>query len=551
MPGIAVSVEVLDGLAYVSGGEWGMSVVDVSVPSDPVELGVIDTEGWASDSAVAPINGAPVAVVADSLWRLDVVDADDPQELEIVSEVRLWDGTFSVEAIDGFAYAINRNGTQLSIVDISTPSDAELVGDLFLGESYEPAGLAVEGGFVYVAGKALYVVDVSDPASPVTVSQVEGSIPGHDAAVSHGNVAVAAGETIRFFDATNPYEPIEGESWQVGDFPGQAGGVTSTERHVVGFSRKTIRHHRPADPNPGLRIFDVNDPVRPATIGSFLDNDFIGDAEGAGDLVFVVTQNRFFHSHFRVVDLTDASRPQEIGTVPLPVYWNFSDTSFVDLDVDGDLAVVVGSKGLVAIDIADPTQPVVLGEISDPFTHVELVGDRAFVVEETTIRLVDLTDPSDPRLVNGGLHWFELNGGVSDFEIADGHAFIVVRTDLGDELISVIDVETEVGWTEIGAVPLDDGSTLDGGLSVADGQAVLARTDGDTPRGILVVYDVSDPAEPVFKAETVLPGLEHAVLLNDNKIYVTDSRAGLAVFDGWPCRSGSAEPPGGFISATE
>jgi hypothetical protein len=546
LPGVAVSVEVIDGLAYVAGGEWGMRVVDVSVASDPVEVGVIDTDGWAADAAVAPINGGPVAVIADSLfWGLDVVDAADPRALELIAEFQGYTCS-SVETVGSIAYTTDWVGGGLLVVDISNPAEPEDVGHLSLNNVDEPGALAVEGGYAYVAGKYFYVIDISDPEAPREVVEIEEFHGGEDVAVVDRQVAVAAGDTVRFIDATNPEEPVEGEPWRVGSLPPQSGGITATESHVVGFSREKTVIPTGTDPTPGFRIFDVADPAHPVQVGVGLSEFAIGDAKAVGDLVYAVTRE----GRFRVVDLTDVSRPRPIGSNQLPTGW-FYNAPFVGVDVDGDLAVVNGPVGMVVVDITDPTRPTQLGDLAGPFSQVKLVGERAFVADGGTIRLVDLSTAWNPYVVDDDRYRIELPGEVRDFELADGHAFIAAG-----ETLSVVDVGTEAGWTEIGAAPVGGGpwSTFVEDLSLADDQVVLVVEDWwpESPHGgVLIVFDISDPTDPRKIADTVIPGEEHAVLFDGDKIYVTDSHAGLAVYDGWPCRSGPAEPSEEYASATE
>jgi hypothetical protein len=68
-PGEALGVAVSDGYAYVADGGSGLRVFDVSAPSAPIEVGSYDTPGTAWDVAVA---GA-YAYVADEEAGLEIL----------------------------------------------------------------------------------------------------------------------------------------------------------------------------------------------------------------------------------------------------------------------------------------------------------------------------------------------------------------------------------------------------------------------------------------------------------------------------------------------
>jgi len=548
MPGVAEGVEVLDGLAYVAGGEWGVRMVDVTVPTRPVVVGVVDTPGWAVDVAVDEVEGKPIAAVADSAPGLLIIDAAVDGCPEIVAEAVLGEyETAAVEAFDNHAYVVDRLGDLFSVVDISTPSDPTLVGDLALYNDGGSVSLAMEGVYAYVVGKSFFIVDVANPHRPTRLAQIELGPGGKDVAVSQGQVAVATGSEIRFIDASNPHEPVERDPWRVGENPVQDPGIIATEGHVIGFASETRGIFMP-DPIPGLRVFDVSDPARPELVGECLTSHLIGDAEAVGDLVFVVTQDAFF----RVLDVSDVSQPREIGSVPLPAAWH-SEARFVDLDVDGDLAVVVGRGGLVVIDITDPADPTRLGELLDPFVHVELVGEHAFVAEEDQLRLADLEDPLSPLLVDDDLHRIEALGYVSDFEVVDRYAFVLAGIG-GGGFLTVVDVGTETGWTEVALalVPGEIQASQDGTMSLSGNRLALAlRQWGVDHRGRLVVFDVSDPGEPLQIADTVMPGEQHAVMASGNNIYVVDGYGGLGVYSLRRCLYSQMEPPDGTAASTQ
>jgi len=545
MPGVAESVELLDGLAYVVGGEWGIRVVDVTVPTDPVEIGEMDTPEWAADVAVDVVGGSPVAVVADTEPSLLIVDATDPGNLEIAAVEEIAPPVFAVETTDGYAYAADMWGSGLSIVDISTPAQPELVGEWYSGSGdigHPSVGLAVVGGYAFVAGKCLRIVDVSDPTQGTEIACVGLVGRGKDVAVAQGQVAVAAGEAIHFIDASNPHVPIEQEIWRADEHRTEASVITRTQGHVIGFGGvfSFIEKGDPGTPDgplavAGLHVFDVGDSNRPRLVGEGLPDHMIWDAEGVDNHVFAVTGD----GRFRVIDVSDPTQPNQIGALSGPVTSQAPDQEGVDIEVQGNLAVVAGDLGLIVIDITEPTNPFRLGELPNPCFGVELSGDRAYVADHDGIFLVDLEVPSVPVVVDDGLHYFDFSP--TDFEVADGHAYLVEDV---DELVvlRVVDLETDNRWTLVGELELVDsqhrsyGRPRNGVLSVAGDRLALALADWNNPYfdplaiGALAIIDISDPTGPREVVEVVTPAETRSVMIDRRRVYVGDGRGGLAVY---------------------
>lgn len=279
-------------------------------------------------------------------------------------------------------------------------------------------------------------------------------------------------------------------------------------------------------------------------VGESLEDHFIADAEAIGSLVYAVTHD----GYFRVVDLADVSQPQELGVVPLPSYWH-RPVRFIDLDVDGDLAVVVGSDGLVVVDISDPTNPTRSGGLSRGFHLVELVGRSAFVAVDEEFRLVDVADPSAPFVVDDGLHQLELPYGAVDLEVIDGYAFVLC----GDGILPVIDVDTNDGWAEVGLALVPGGDSFPRGgvmssgrdrLVIAHGWHYVGHYGRDVRyRSGLAVYDISDPAEPVYLDDSLIPGEHVAVMLKGMSLFATDEWGGLGVYSMRRCLLDPPMPP--------
>ena len=105
--GNARNVVVVGTTAYVSDGEAGLQIFDVSLPSSPVFLGAYSTPGYATEAAVV----GNTAYVADKDQGLQIIDVSD-----LTSPILLgsWQTTFDAShvVVEGSRAYITETSTQ-------------------------------------------------------------------------------------------------------------------------------------------------------------------------------------------------------------------------------------------------------------------------------------------------------------------------------------------------------------------------------------------------------------------------------------------------------
>jgi hypothetical protein len=143
-------------------------VIDVSIPSRPIEVGFMEL----GDARGIAASG-DIVYVADGPWGLRVIDVSAPSAPVEVAAVLNSGRDVELVAVSGqHAFAIQDR--VLRVLDISDPSSPVEVGSIGDPPSY-PTDLVVSDGRadVTVGSRGLWVVDVSDPASPVEVGRAE------------------------------------------------------------------------------------------------------------------------------------------------------------------------------------------------------------------------------------------------------------------------------------------------------------------------------------------------------------------------------------------
>jgi hypothetical protein len=157
--------------AYLADGYDGLRVVDLSDPTAPIEVGWLDTPGYAHDVALA----GKLAVLAASYGGL-------------------------------------------RLIDVSTPSNPVELG-VFYGAD-RPNRVTTTGHYAIVVSSflvnGLWVIDVSTPSTPVEVGSIEFYPPARDVAILHSNAIVAAGGVLSF-DLIECLGEIFSDSFESGD----------------------------------------------------------------------------------------------------------------------------------------------------------------------------------------------------------------------------------------------------------------------------------------------------------------------------------------------
>jgi hypothetical protein len=196
----ARSVVVHEGIAYVGTWAGGLHVVDVSNPDQPLQIGYTNVVVAPRELALGP--GWLAAQDGTHVAVLGLADPTAPARLASLAE--------SAEALtaDGdFLYVLN-TGTRLRTYDLSSPAAPVLVGDLQL--SGNCVSISVEAGRAYVAAGAdgLLVIDVADPAHPILLSAAFTPSTATRVVADDGYVYVSCLESgLLVYDARDPANP--------------------------------------------------------------------------------------------------------------------------------------------------------------------------------------------------------------------------------------------------------------------------------------------------------------------------------------------------------
>lgn len=265
----------------------------------------------------------------------------------------------------------------------------------FLPPDGTAEGFVIDGDRAYVAATSagVYVVDLSDPASPADIGQYDFP-PGELVfrVASSGNLVAAA---------------MRGNGWALLDVSdiediqllSQEDAVSAEDIALAG----DVLYYADGD---GVGSYDISDPENPVP----LSTDLV--LPGNSDQMIVAGDRIYVASLGAGISIVDASDPSDL-----------SELSSLDIGSVGSSHIVLAGTtlyaahldGVTLVDVSDPEDPVAIGEYARERAHALSVrGDRLFVFGDDTnssdvpfLSVVDVSDPANPVDDNAGLNTFE------------------------------------------------------------------------------------------------------------------------------------------------
>ena len=306
----APNVFVLNGIAYLANGEDGVRILDVSDPSNPVEVGhyplensqniiVVDGIAYVVEQGLLKDNMAQ----KDKLVILDVQSPANPQYLGEYQPTSYAHQSLSNMAVfDQVVYLTASD--KLMAIDVSQPAEPVLLGEFSFFSNISSPGVYVVDGIAYLQANELHVVDFRSPAEPVEIGGYDSSW-GASIAIQNQIAYIATWSSgMIILDISNPARPIKLGQYQelVGSYdllpPGAASRQTLLHVAVSGdiayltYSFGEDHSTWTQVLESGVIAIDISDPANPQKIAVYADLDQAADVTAAGDLVFVTDSAR-------------------------------------------------------------------------------------------------------------------------------------------------------------------------------------------------------------------------------------------------------------------
>ena len=232
-----------------------------------------------------------------------------------------------------------------------------------------------------------------------------------------------------------------------------------------------------------------------------------------------------------------------------------------DIEIVGDHAFIADyNKGLLVVDISDPTSPEKLGQLSTDgrSTALTLQNDHAYIADQANgLLVVDISDRQNPQEIGK----FKPHGWMMDVDVAGNYAYAIVK----DTALYIVDISDKDNPREVGKYesPEPTKVTIHGDIVfVSDDEKGLQLInvsnknsptlisiyddldmnypyrvygEGDhafvTDRRCLQILNVSDPADPNRVGFFELGTTPTDLARGKSYLYLLDSHAGGYILD--------------------
>jgi photosystem II stability/assembly factor-like uncharacterized protein len=385
-------------------------------------------------------------------------------------------------------------------------------------ELNEPEDVLIDGNNAYVPnrdGNNLTVIDIANPKKPRIVSSFRDpellDAMGVD---KHGDILYVTSLTnhkLLILDAHHPKNMRKLSSLTIGG----EGRSTDRLRKVVYADGYVYLTH---SSEGKLYIVDVRNPQSPVIVGSTATGDGAFAAVIHGNYAYV--GGCFPGASLKVIDIADKTAPKVINTL----YDAEKYGCICSFQINGKYlyTVAYSSNAFITFDISDPSRPVEAGylrsNLLDGPGRLVLDGSAAYVINSIndSFATIDISDPKSPRLVHI-LNDRQLEKAYG-LAYSKGHSYIAGR----DSRSLVVLEMAKLKPAELDLVGfLKDSKAINApeDIMIRNNIAYIPCRDG----GSLTLVDVADPANPsirrVFKDKEITDAM--GIDINENYLYLT------------------------------
>lgn len=434
-------------------------VVDVINPASPVQVG---SKSFSTAVKSIKISGNYAFIAAGSVG-LRVVDISDPTNPTNVGTKPLGgNSAYYIQVADNLAYiGVFNMMYKMYIVDISNPA----IPLIKYNGGPQVSSISISGNYAYIAEmyNGLRIYDISNPVEPL---EVGACVPPKYTKniVVDGNFAFVVGDDsglciINVSEPENPY------IYSSCDIPGSVNDIAFADNNLVYLTDWK-----------GLRAIDFSNPGEPQEIVSL---DFQGITHSYittnNNYVFVYCYNFFPVQYLLyIIDISNPQSPIFLSTISLPHHIS-------DIGIHDTLIYLIDSDGLMVIDIADPTMPIVVFTyIGSYFDKLKITENKAIIQDGNNILIFDITNAINPVLLGS----YSAENSIVALDADESYAYLALFTGL-----EIIDISNPINPVKISQLEFVDDGIND--VSTTNGYVYLAGNPG------LRIIDIANPVLPV------------------------------------------------------
>ena len=425
------SFVVVDGShAYVAGdGFW---ILDVSEPTNPIEMSAMDTSENFTDLAVAGNyaylvkDASEHGVCSKSLWIVDIQDPAAPIPITSIPTENVIGEAINgkgIQVANNLAYLVVDSGFEiLDVTDDNRPAVGHLatVGAVHRMAFFDDYLYLIAGGACGGVLKSIDILDLNNPEFATECVECGGA---HRIEIKDGQAYFAtSGDGLKIFRIGGTDQPallgqlILGEEGARGIYD-----FTFVGEDYIALSMELFM----------LRIVDVENPAEPTEVAALTLNG-LGSAQAAatGNYLYVPLvscKESECASALQIIDIADPSNPFLVNIIELIGINQSAAVSGKHLFLSISSCNSESSSSpcleeLLVFGLDDPARPNEVGSLNVPdrITRILAQASYIYLLGESSLTIVDIADPASPREV--GLYLFSEQ--TLDLVVAGDNVFI-------------------------------------------------------------------------------------------------------------------------------
>jgi len=250
--------------------------------------------------------------------------------------------------------------------------------------------------------------------------------------------------------------------------------------------------------NKQLVVLNVTKPEKPVFISRMMTRDYTYGLDIVGNYAYIANKSR----GLLIIDINEPTAAVLIGRFQMPGW-------AMDVFVSKDYAYITDGAGLVIVNITEPSKPMLAGICKTPGSsrHVYVHDNYAYVADKYDgLQIIDISNPSNPSITGN----FKTQDAAWSVYVDNGYAY-VANNDLG---LQIVDVRDPYNPTAVANYETP-GQAL--GVYISDGLAYIA--DGDS--GIQII-DISFPQSPKWEESYFTRGTARSIYVYNSYAYINN-----------------------------